>query len=251
MIGKRTRRLAAAAILALGLPLAALGADDPLSPEQSRQVEKIVRDYLLANPDVVMEALRTLELRKKESEEAQLKQTLTVERDQLLSSPDSPVLGNPKGDVSVVEFFDYRCPYCKSVMLPLLKAIADDGNVRLVLKEFPILGPESQFAAQAALASVKQGKYQDFHVKLMGAKGALGEAVVMEVAKSVGLDTDRLKSDMNDPAIKAEIERTYRLADALRITGTPTFVVGGRLVRGALPIEELMAIVRETRKEKG
>ena len=143
----------------------------------------------------------------------------------LLHDPASPVLGNPRGDVVVIEFFDYACPYCKAIEPKLEALLKSDNGVQLILKEFPILTPESLIAAKASLASVKQEKYVQFHQSLMGYKGRWEESVIFDTAKSVGLDVDRLRKDMATPEIANEIIATFNLARSLRIFQTPGLIV--------------------------
>jgi protein-disulfide isomerase len=212
-------------------------------------VEQIVREYLLANPEIIVEAMAVLRERERVAEATQSKQSINDHYESLARSPDDPVAGDPDGDVVIVEFFDYRCPYCKRVVEPLMKAVEDDGNIRLVFKEYPILGPESAFAARAALAANRQGKYAELHVALMSGEGQLTEANVFKIAKSVGLDTDRLRSDMDDPEIERQIAANYALANILGIKGTPAFVIGRELVPGAIDIQRMKRYVDQARGE--
>ena len=156
----------------------------------------------------------------------------------------SPVSGNPKGDVTLVEFFDYQCGYCKRSLKPVKDLLETDRQLRIVWKEFPILGPVSRFAARAAMASEKQGRYLEFHVAVMGSRGKLTEDRVMDIAGSVGLDVQRLRREMDDPAIEEYLDETIRLARVLGIEGTPAFVIGDTLVPGAVGgarLKELIA----------
>lgn len=148
----------------------------------------------------------------------------------LLRDPGTPVLGNPQGDVVVIEFFDYACSFCKAVEPRLQKLLEDDEGVKLILKEFPILTPESLIAAKAALASVKQGKYDSFHQALIGSRGQLDTPRIFEIANSVGLDVDRLRQDMDAPEVADQIIANFNLARSLRITTTPTFIVGTHML---------------------
>jgi len=148
----------------------------------------------------------------------------------LLRDPATQVLGNPEGDVAVVEFFDYTCPFCKAVEPRLQKLLQDDKGVKLVVKEFPILSSVSLIASKAALASVKQGKYQSFHQALLGFRGQLETSAVFEIAKSVGLDVDRLRNDMDMPEVADQIIANFNLARSLNITSTPTFIVGTHML---------------------
>ena len=242
-----------AAALSLGLILwatIAASAEDKrtLSPQQSQEVERIVRDYLLKNPDVILEAMKALEAREQAQQTERTKTALEKNRDKLLRSTASPALGNPKGDVTVVEFFDYQCPYCRKVVEPVFNAVAKDGKVRIVMKELPILGPESTYAAKAALAAHKQGKYRELHLALMDQKTKLSEAVVIAAAEKLGLDTKRLKRDMDSPDIDDEIKQNIELAHALQINGTPAFIVGNQIAPGAIDGDRLTAMIKEARK---
>lgn len=240
----------AAAILmfALGPPA---GAAEPLSPEQKAAVQAIVRDYIVQHPEVVLDALRAMEARQKADEEKAALAALAEHRQALERSDGDPVLGNPDGDVTIVEFFDYQCGYCKSMTGPLLDLVKADGRIRLVLKEFPILGPESVVAAKASLASLRQGGYEALHKTLMGLRGRLSEPAIWQAAAEAGLDVAKLRKDMADPAIEASIHANYELAQALRIEGTPAFAIGRSLVPGAAPKEHLAELVRRVREGRG
>lgn len=150
----------------------------------------------------------------------------------LLHDPGTPILGNPDGDVTIVEFFDYQCPYCKAAETRILDLVERDGNIRLVIKDFPILGPDSRIAARAALASRKQGKHEAFHVALMGHRGQLKSETMFKIAASVGLDMDRLRKDMDDPEIADQIMENFNLARALKVSVTPGFFVDTTVLSG-------------------
>jgi protein-disulfide isomerase len=151
----------------------------------------------------------------------------------LLNDPATPVIGNPKADVAVIEFFDYTCPYCKAVEPRIQKLLKDDKNVKLVVKEFPILTPESLVASKVALAAAKQGKYEQYHQALMNFKGRLTNDVIFDTAKEVGLDVPRLRKDMQAPEVTDAIIANFNLARGLRIFQTPGFIVGGHMLTGA------------------
>lgn len=244
------RKTTLAGLLA-GLMLAPLLAPPPAAAEPSAgeraKIESLIRDYLLANPEIVMEALEELDRRAEARAAADRAQALSDSREQLERDPASPVLGNPDGDVVVVEFFDYQCGYCKQVAEPLRRLLEEDAGVRLVMKEFPILGPASLQGARAALAAARQGRYEAFHWALMEHRGQLSEARVLEIAEASGLDLERLRADMRDPAIEEKLRDNYRLAERLDIRGTPAFVVGDTLLPGAVPLERLRQVVAETR----
>ena len=152
--------------------------------------------------------------------------------DVLLNDPATPVLGNPAGNVTVVEFLDYQCPYCKAAEPRLRALVESDPNVKLVIKDFPILTPESRVAARAALAAAKQGKYQQLHHAFMDYPGQLTDTAIMEIARSVGLDTARLRADMDRPEIQDQIISNFNLARSLKVTLVPGFVIGGRVIAG-------------------
>ena len=211
-------------------------------------IRRIVRDYLLEHPEVLIEAQQVLMARRAAQEAEDERQAVRRHRDALLADPEAPVAGNPDGAITLVEFFDYRCGYCRRVKPTLETLLAENDDLRLVFKEFPILGPESTLAAQAALAARAQGLYEPFHWALMGAEGAFDLAHILEVAGSVGLDTERLAEDMNDPAFDALIERNSGLARALGIRGTPGFVIGERVIGGALPLDEFRAVIADARE---
>ena len=169
--------------------------------------------------------------------------------DELFKDPTSPVGGNPNGDVTIVEFFDYQCGYCKVVFPRIEKLLIDDSNLRFVFKEMPILGPNSVFAARAALAARMQGEkqYVAFHKVMMASRGSLNKASVLRFATDAGLDVDRLKGDMEDDNINDMIRRNLKLADALSINGTPAFVIGDTIVRGAVDLLKLKILVERAR----
>lgn len=220
------------------------------APLDKAAVEKIVRDYLLANPEVLVEAMQVLQAREQESAVKAQTAAIADNADALFRSETSPVGGNPKGDVTLVEFFDYACGFCKRANPERDKAVAADGKVRIVFKEFPILGPGSAIAARAALAARGQGKYEPFHEALMDHQGPLNDAAVMKVAESVGLDTERLRKDMESKAITAEIEANKELAQKLGISGTPAFIVGDRLIPGAIDAGAFETLFAAARKGK-
>lgn len=223
-------------------------ADEVSSPVPQDEFERRVRDYLLAHPEVIGEALNRLEARQRDQEAAEGQAVLKSRAAEVFDDPDSPVSGNPQGDVTVVEFFDYNCPYCRRMAPVMAQAEKADPKLRVVYKEFPILGPGSLFAAKAALAAARQGKYVVFHRALYQVRGPVDESKVMETAKIVGLDLDRLKADMNDPKIAALIEKNNELARALKINGTPGFAIGDKLFAGATDLKSLQAVIAAARK---
>jgi protein-disulfide isomerase len=218
------------------------------TPVELDEFEQRVREFLLNNPEVIMEALQVLQDRQRAAEAENLKRTIAERRDEILNDPAAPDGGNPTGDVTLVEFFDYNCSYCRRVAPTVVELKDADPDLRLIYKEFPILGPGSQFAARAALASRKQGKYVPFHNALMHATEQVAEESVIEIARTVGLDTEQLRADMEDPTIEAAIARNLQLAAALGITGTPSFIIGEEVVPGAVDLRTLQSLIARARR---
>jgi protein-disulfide isomerase len=221
---------------------------DPFTPEQESAIGRIVRQYLEEHPEAVLQALEAAETKAKAAAAEEAKRAVTAKRHELDADPASPVIGNPKGDVTLVEFFDYRCPYCKQVAPSLAALLDEDKRLRIVMKEFPILGKDSVTAARAALAAERQGKYAAFHHALMALKGSLGDDALYKTAAAAGLDVERLKADMALPEIEAQLRTNHALARELDIRGTPAFVIGGELIPGAVDIATLRQKIAAARK---
>ena len=201
------------------------------------------------NPEIVLEALSILEQQKNEAQDAARKDILSQQRDILENDPNAPVLGNPNGDVTVIEFFDYNCSYCKKVMPEVKRLIAADKNIRLVYREWPILGEGSVFAAKAALASRAQGKYEEFHWALMEMRNRADEKTVLRIAEKVGLDIEELLKDMEKPIVSEHIAMSMRITQALGFNGTPSFIIGNNLIPGFVEKDALADYVSQARKE--
>ena len=231
-------------------PVAARADDQPLTDKQQEQVKKLVHDYLAEHPEAVMEAIQAYREKERLAQEEAAKQAVADRKDELFRDPNSPVVGNPDGDVTVVEFFDYHCPYCKAMIDSVFDAVAKDGKVRYVLKEYPILGPDSVYAARAAIASRKQHLYIEFHKALMRFKGPLNEASVMQVAASVGLNIDRLKKDMAGADVDGVIRADYELGRAINVDGTPGWVIGDSVSSGAMSPAAFKQLIEQARKPK-
>jgi protein-disulfide isomerase len=217
------------------------------SGEQRQAIEAIIHDYLAKNPEVMLDALQAAEDRIKGESHDKASAALAARRHEVFDDPDAPIAGNPQGDATLVEFFDYRCPYCKQVEPSIEALIAGDPQLRFVYKEFPVLGPDSVTAARAALAARKQGKYDALHRALMALKGQVNDAAVLKVAASVGLDLDRLTRDMADPDIDRMLKANLDLAEALDIHGTPGFVIGNEIVPGAVSLDALKQLIQAAR----
>jgi protein-disulfide isomerase len=237
-------RLLAPALFALAL----CGAPPPASAQsfsdsQRGDIETIVRDYLLAHPEVLEEAMAELNKRQTAAEAEKQKASVATNAETIFNSPRGVVLGNKDGDVSFVEFFDYNCGYCKRAMADMLDLMKTDPKLKVVLKEFPVLSQGSVEAAQVAVAVRMQDptgrKYLDFHQKLLGGRGAADKARAMAAAKEAGLDTARIEKDLASPEVRATIEENFKLAEAMGMNGTPSYVIGKQVVIGAVGLDNL------------
>ena len=212
------------------------------------QVEKIVRDYLMREPEIIYQALEELQRRQAAEQAERQKEMLISRQDELLNDPATPVAGNPDGDVALVEFFDYRCGYCRRVLSSMQALMEEDADLKVVFKELPVLGEDSVRAARAALASQQQDKslYLDFHLALMSADDLSADGI-RTIAAEIGFDPDQLERDMESDEVTGAIDANYQLASALGIEGTPAFVIGETLVPGAVDKARLAALIEEAR----
>jgi len=226
---------------------------DANEPVRRGEFDSLLRAYLDDHPEIVAEMNQKLRAKQVAERQAKGKQALAESRAEIFEDSSDPVLGNPKGDVTVVEFFDNECPFCKKLSPTLEQLISKDSGVRVVLKEYPILGLGSETAARYALAAVRQGKYGEFHSALMADKTPehqLAEPRILEIAAGAGLDVGRLKQDAGGPDIASRIESNRTLARKLTLTGTPGLVIGGRIESGALSLEALQQAVADERRAK-
>ena len=253
------RRLALALLTAaaVGIPAGSGGhaqellQSTPAPADQPDEFGERVRAYLLAHPEVIFEAAQLYQQRQQAAQAEAAKQTIASKADEILRDPAAPVGGNEAGDVTLVEFFDYNCKYCRAVAPTITEVLAADPGLRLVYKEFPILGDGSTAAARVTLAAGRQGKYHELHQALMGASASVTEQSALDAAAGFGLDMARLRRDMADPAIAAAIARNQALAAELGINGTPGFVIGQEIVPGAIDratLDGLIAKARETKR---
>ncbi|HEY6380714.1 MAG TPA: DsbA family protein [Pseudolabrys sp.] len=246
----RLRLTAAAcvALLAVALPQ---GSRAELSASQRGEVERIIREYLIAHPEVIQDAMAELERRQSAADAEKHKAAIKQYSQAIFNSPRQVVLGNPDGNVTFVEFFDYNCGYCKRAMDDMLALMKDDPKLKVVLKEFPVLGPASLEAAQVAVAVRMQDKtgkkYLEFHQKLLTGRGQVDKARALAVAKDIGLDMVRLEKDLASPEIKATLQESFKLAEALGLSGTPSYVIGDNVVVGAVGLEALREKVNTSR----
>lgn len=220
-------------------------------PADQARVEEIVRNYLLRQPEIMEEVMRELEKKQALAEAEKARKGIREHARLLFDSPRQVTLGNAKGDVTMVEFFDYNCGYCKRALGDMLTLMKGDPNLRVVLKEFPVLGQPSMEAAQVAVAVSMQDKsgkkYLDFHQRLLGLRGPADRARALAAAKEAGLDMARLEKDMASAEVKATIDESGQLAAALGISGTPTFIVGNDIVVGAQGVEALKEKINTAR----
>ncbi len=242
----------------LGLSLSLIGggnvwaqSTDPASSLTQAEIEQIVRDYLLNNPDVVMQAIQNFEAMQEENQRRQRAEAMAALDAQIYENPMTPDNGVTDGDVTLVEFFDYQCGYCKRLFPTMMDVMEDDRKLRVVFKELPILGPVSTFAAQAALAAKKQGKYQEFHAEIMDLRGRLSQEKVLNTASSLGLDIVQLQKDMQDPEIQSYLQANLQLAQRLGVTGTPAMLIGRQFVPGAVGKEQLLELIQNARNTAG
>lgn len=226
------------------------GATLPVSAQElaDERVKELVLETIRENPEIIVEAMSILEARQREAQAAAVTAALEAEQETLERDPNAPIAGNPEGDVTVVEFFDYNCPYCRRSVPELAGLLAGDGNIRLVLREWPILSEGSDFAARAALAARKQGQYQEMHEALMALQQPADESSVLRIAELLGLNVDQLKADMESPEIEEHLATSMRLAQALGVTGTPAFVIGDQLIAGYVEQAVLEAAVQVARE---
>ena len=218
----------------------------PAQQMTNEQVKLLALEAILENPQIIMQAVAILEKRERERAAS----GANTVRLQLEQDPNSPNLGNPDGDVTVIEFFDYNCPYCRKAGQTVQELLASDANVRVIYREWPILGEDSVFASRAALAARAQGKYEEFHWALMNGEGRASEASILKLARHLDLDVEKLQADMTSPAVEAHIAQSSALARTLGFTGTPAFIVGDRTAPGMLSTDEITAMVAEARAEK-
>ncbi len=223
----------------------------PFDARQKAAIEEIIKDYLLANPEVMLEIQTALESKMEKLQAEKLKTALKNNTDDIFRSSSAPVAGNPNGDVPIVEFFDYNCGYCKKAFIDLAKAVEQDPKIKLILNELPILSKSSEEAARVALAAGLQGKYWDVHRALIGIRGEVNQATSLKAIEKIpGLDQAKLKKDIGSDAVTAEIKRVRDLAQKMGIQGTPHFLVGDRAIAGAPGnlLEQIQGHVADLRK---
>src|SRR4029077_5977320 len=243
----------AAALFAvvLALPAAAPARAQPFSADQRGEIEKIIKDYLLSHPELMQDVMNELDKKQAMAEAEKHRTTVKENSAAIFASPRQVTLGNPQGDVTVVEFFDYNCSYCKRAMADMVELMKNDAKLKFVLKEFPVLGEGSVQAAQVAAAVRMQDKtgkkYLEFHQKLLGGRGQADKARALAVAKDIGLDMPRLEKDLANAEVKATLQENFKLAESLGLNGTPSYVIGDNVVVGAVGLDALKEKVNTSR----
>ncbi|MFD2264476.1 DsbA family protein [Lacibacterium aquatile] len=254
-MGKRFAGLVTATLF-FAMPFTASAAE-PLSPEQKEAVKALIRETLISNPELLEEAMGILVKKREEQEMAERKAELdrmgaaaATHRAALERDAKDPTFGPSDADVTIVEFFDYRCPYCKQVADRVLNVAKADKKVRVVFKEYPILGPQSVVAARAAIAAQALGKYVEFHQALMAWKGQMDVDSILKVATSVGLNADKMKTEMAKPEVEDRLRTVMSLGRSIGISGTPAFLIGKQLVPGAVDEDYLKQLIADARAAK-
>jgi protein-disulfide isomerase len=242
--------IALAATLPLVGTLGAQAQDTAIDPAERAKIERVLEDYLMENPEIVVKAIRELQRRQLVS---QMLPAVNLYRDFLEREEGAPVLGNPNGDVTIVEFFDYRCGYCRRHFPSVLKLVQDDGNIRLVPRQYPILdqpgkAPVSFLAAKAALAAHKQGKFEEFHLAVMGDSVQLAEDRIYTLAASVGLNVDQLKADMQDKLVEKNVKNSLAIGQDIGFDGTPGYIIADDIIVGAEGYNRLAEAVSRARE---
>jgi protein-disulfide isomerase len=250
---KLTARLAIpiAAVMLLAVP--ALATAQPFSDDQRHEIEGIVKDYLLNHPEVLQDVMAAMDKKQQDADAEKAHTTIKDNQATLFNSPHQVVLGNPQGNVTMVEFFDYNCAFCKRALPDMMTLLKTNPNIKFVLKEFPVLGQGSVEAAHVAVAARMQDptgkKYIEFHQKLLGGRGPADMARALAVAKDVGFDMTRIQKDMNSDEVKTTIDENMKLAEQLGVNGTPSYVVGDDLVVGAVGLDELKQKIDAEQKQ--
>jgi protein-disulfide isomerase len=237
-------RLLTPALFALALTAAPQAVSaQTFSDGQRGEIETIIKNYLVSHPEVLEDAMAELNKRQAAAEAEKHEASVAQNSEAIFNSPRGVLLGNKDGDVTFVEFFDYNCGYCKRAMTDMLNLMKSDSKLRVVLKEFPVLSQGSVEAAQVAVAVRMQDpggkKYLDFHQKLLGGRGPADKARAMAAAKDAGLDVGRIEKDLASPEVKATIEENFKLAEAMGMNGTPSYVIGKQIVVGAIGFDGL------------
>jgi protein-disulfide isomerase len=239
-----------AAVVAVGLASAGVGAGAALAAGQAKdrpdraEIEAIVRDYILNHPEIIPEAVARLE-------QAEAKKALAANRAAIETPFPGAIAGNPQGDVKLVVFFDYACPYCRQGHADVQKLVREDPKLMVIYRDFPVLSPASTEAALASLSAATQGGYGKFHNAMFESPGRVNQARTLGIVKGVGLSEEKVTADLNNAALKAEVNRNLDLGRNLGLTGTPSYIIGNRILSGAVGFDRLKEAVAAARAEKG
>jgi protein-disulfide isomerase len=235
------------------LTAAVPAAAQDFSAAQRGEIEKIIKDYLLKHPEVLQEAMAELEKKQAVAESEKARSAIKNNSEAIFNSARQVTLGNPQGDVTFVEFFDYNCGYCKRALSDMMELIGKDPKLKVVLKEFPVLGPGSVEAAQVAVAVRMQDKtgrkYLEFHQKLLTGRGQIDKAKALAAAKEIGLDMARIEKDLKSDEVGKTLEESMKLAEALGLNGTPSYVIGNDVVVGAVGLAQLTQKIQAARQQ--
>lgn len=238
-------------VLAAGVSTASVALAQ-FSTDQRSEIEKIIREYLLRNPEILQEVIQEMEKRQAQADAEKYRSAIKEHAQALFNSPRQVVLGNPQGDVTMVEFFDYNCGFCRKALADKLELVKADPKLRLVLKEFPVLGEGSTQAAQVAVSVRLQDKtggkkYLEFHQKMFASRGQVDKTRALAVVREIGLDAARAEREMTSDEVRQTLEEDFKLAEALGINGTPTYVFDGQVVVGAVGVEKLREAINTAR----
>jgi protein-disulfide isomerase len=244
------RMMIALALAWLWLAAAPLSAQAETTPEEKREIERIVRDYILTNPEIIEKALTALEAQRQEAAQAEQQAAVAELKDQIFNSQHQAVVGNPEGDVTLVEFFDYNCGYCRRALTDTLALIEANPDLRIVMKEFPILSEGSMEAARisVAVSELAPEKYLEFHRDMFTRPGEANRQKALDIARDLGMDVGKLENAAAQPEVDEAIAEVRSLALALGVNGTPSYVVGGEAVFGAVGFDRLQEKLAQARK---
>ncbi|MFV2092567.1 MAG: DsbA family protein, partial [Hyphomicrobiales bacterium] len=228
--------------------VATLSTGQSVPSDSPARIEDVIRNYLLTQPEIMRDVFAALETKEELQRSAKFKTTMEENSEQLFGGTKGLEFGNPDGDVTLVEFFDYNCAFCKRALKDMKALLETDPNLKIIMKEYPILSEGSAEAARVSLAVAKQGRYIEFHKKLLGGSGQANGAKALRVAEELGMDMAQIRKDMGSPEVQAEIDVTQQLASDLGVRGTPAYVIGNELIPGAVGLASLRASIKSTRE---
>ena len=246
---KSALRLGFTALLLTGIAAAPSRAEEAFNESQKAAMETIIHDYIIAHPEVLLESVNGFQAKQAANEEKAGQEQVAANKD-FLHDSSSPFAGNKKGKTIIVEFFDYNCGYCKMALKDVVKLIDEDKDVKVIFKELPIFGDDSAKLAKWALAAHKQGKYFEFHKALMENPGHISVDSLPDVAQKVGLNVEKMKKDAEDPALVEVLKKNHEKAGEMKISGTPAFIIGDKLIKGYVELDGMKKMIEEQRTTK-